>query len=136
MRYIFDACAIIAFFNNEPGADVVRNLLSDANEGYCEVVMTRYNLLEAYYGFLRDFGAETAESILTLVRVSSIKTTDMLNDDLLRQAGRFKVAYHISLADAVVLAQAAIDDAIVVTSDHHELDAVERDGKIKFLWIR
>jgi hypothetical protein len=42
----------------------------------------------------------------------------------------------MSLADSMAVAQAVVDDAIVVTSDHHELDAVDRDGNIKFLWIR
>ena len=47
-----------------------------------------------------------------------------------------KVAYKISLADALVVAQAMEDGAVVVTCDHHELDAIDRDGKIEFLWIR
>ena len=135
-NYVFDACALVAFFNDENGVDVVESLLSEATDGLCVVTMNKYNLLEIYYGYLRANGEAFAEKILKSVEESCIKIADVLTDDILRQAGKLKVTYKISLADAMVLSQAAIDDAIVVTSDHHELDAVARNGKIKFLWIR
>ena len=135
-NYVFDACALVAFFNDENGASVVEGLLSEAIDGICVVTMNKYNLLEIYYGYLRANGEAVAEKILKAVEESCIRIVDVLTDDILRQAGKLKVAYKISLADAMVLSQATIDDAIVVTSDHHELDVVARDGKIKFLWIR
>ncbi|MCL1883364.1 MAG: hypothetical protein FWF81_06415 [Defluviitaleaceae bacterium] len=42
----------------------------------------------------------------------------------------------ISLADAMALAQASVENAPLVTAVHHELDAVEADGKVEFYWIR
>ena len=134
--YVFDASALVAFFNDENGAGVVEGLLSEALDGICVVTMNKYNLLEIYYGYLRANGEEFAETILKSVEESCIRIVDVLTDDILRQAGKLKVAYKISLADAMMLSQAAIDGAVVVTSDHHELDTVARDGKFKFLWIR
>jgi len=135
-NYVFDASALVAFFNDENGADVVDGLLSEALNGTCSVTMNKYNLLEIYYGYLRVNGEKFAEKILNSIEESCIRIADVLTDGILRQAGKLKVAYKISLADAIALSQATIDDAIFVTSDHHELDAVARDGKIKFLWIR
>ena len=135
-RYVFDASAMIAFFNDENGAGVVEKLLDESSEGNCAVIMNKYNLLEIYYGYLQANGEAFAEKILKSIEESCIRIVDVLTDDILRQAGKLKVAYKISLADAMLLSQAAISGGIVVSSDHHELDAVARGGKIKFLWIR
>jgi hypothetical protein len=49
------------------------------------------------------------------------------------EAERPKSAHKISLADAVLLTEAAIRGVFVVTSDHHELDVVEAvERKIRF----
>lgn len=61
---------------------------------------------------------------------------DSISDDLLKKIGYFKTHYKISFADSFVLATAKIYNATVVTSDHHEFDAVEKDGEISFEWIR
>jgi predicted nucleic acid-binding protein len=135
-NYVFDANALVAFFNDESGAETVESLLFEAAAGHCAITMNKYNLLEIYYGYLRANGEAFAEKILRSVEESCIRIVDVLTDDILRQAGKLKVTYKISLADAIVLSQATIDNAIVVTSDHHELNAVDHDGKIKFLWIR
>ena len=37
--YVLDACAVVALFNDETGADIVDNLLVDAANGNCIIVM-------------------------------------------------------------------------------------------------
>ena len=135
-KYVLDTCALVAFFNDEKGADVVENLFHEATLGICEIIINKYNLLETYYGYLRANGEEFAENIFKIVETSCINIVDVLTDEIFRQAGRLKVDFKISLADAIALAQAKVDDAIIVTSDHHELDAVERGTDINFQWIR
>jgi len=135
-RYAFDVCALIALINDEEGADVVERLLVESSHGGCSISMNKYNLLEVYYGYLRSNGEQFAENILTIVENSGIRIFNVLTDELFRHASRFKVSYKISLADAIALAQASIEDGLLVTADHHELDAVENDGKLKFHWIR
>ena len=51
-------------------------------------------------------------------------------------AMRLKASYKISLADAVALAQTSISGGELLTSDHHEFDAVEKHEDIRFHWIR
>ena len=135
-KYVLDTCALVAFFNDENGADVVESILLKAINGECVVIMNKYNLLEAYYGYLRANDEAFAENILRVVEDSSVFISDVLTNDIFRQAGKLKASYKISLADSIVLAQALVDNAIIVTSDHHELDIIERDGAIEFLWIR
>jgi len=135
-RYVFDACALIAFFNDEPGAEVVEKLLLDATQRKCAIAMNKYNLLEVYYGYLKANGEAFAENILSIVENSCIHVDYVLTDTLFRYAANFKASYRMSLADAMALAQASIEPAILVTADHHELDALSENSTIEFLWIR
>ena len=43
---------------------------------------------------------------------------------------------YLMIADAVALAQAFDEQAVLVTADHHELDAVNDAGEVEFLWLR
>lgn len=98
--------------------------------------MSKYNLLEIYYGFYRSDGEETAENRLRAIKESPLTIIDTLADEVFREAGRLKSRYRMSLADSIVLAESVVKKAVVVSSDHHEFDAVERDEDIEFLWIR
>ena len=44
--------------------------------------------------------------------------------------------FWISLADSVALAFAKNREAELVTSDHHEFDALDKLGELSFFWIR
>jgi hypothetical protein len=53
------------------------------------------------------------------------------------EAARIKTFYkQVSLADTIGLATAFCTGGVFVTSDHHELDAVDRSASVRFLWIR
>ena len=55
----------------------------------------------------------------------------------LTEAGRIKSDYRrISLADSVALAETTTRNGYLVTSDHHEMDTLDKAGVAKFLWIR
>jgi hypothetical protein len=42
----------------------------------------------------------------------------------------------MSLADSFALGLAKQLNARVVSTDHHELDAVEKSGEVQFFWLR
>jgi predicted nucleic acid-binding protein len=136
IQYVLDACALIAFFSDEDGADVVESTLLDAANGTADIRMNKLNLLEVYYGDYRAHGKEAANNMLGVVASLPITVISELTDSVFEEAGRLKASYRISLADAVVLAEASICDGTVLTADHHELDSVERSEKIGFKWIR
>jgi predicted nucleic acid-binding protein len=137
MKYVLDACALIAAVFAEKGGHSVKDLIDAAQRSECDVFMCNINLLEVYYGVLRDIGSQHAEEILESVRASSIHVVGALDDErIFREAGRIKASYKLSLADSVVIAYAASENCILVTSDHHEMDAVEHNEEIEFLWIR
>jgi PIN domain nuclease of toxin-antitoxin system len=134
--YVLDAGAVVALFNDEKGADVVDSLFVEAASDLCNLVMNKYNLLEVYYGYLRNDGLAIAEKQLAAACGSRIRISDTLTDDLMRKAGNIKASFKMSLADSVLLAQALVDDGVVVTTDHHELDAVDKSGAVRILWVR
>jgi predicted nucleic acid-binding protein len=135
-KYVLDACALIALFQKEQGSDIIENLLVEAGSGECSVSMNVVNLLEVYYGYLRADGEDYAEHHLAAVLSSCIEIHETINAEFLRQAGKLKTVHTMSLADSILLAQAKLNGATVVTSDHHELDAVDNAGLVSFLWFR
>lgn len=101
-RYILDACALIAYINDEEGADTVESFLVGAILGDALISMSKINLLEVYYGVLRDFGLAKAEEVLNEILSLPIQIIGDLSDATFREAGRLKATYKISLADSLL----------------------------------
>jgi PIN domain nuclease of toxin-antitoxin system len=133
--YVLDACAMIALLKNETGANVVANAYKNAKDGNAKIIMNRVNLLEVYYGFYHAEGKDYAEKILSGIKQSIVSITDF-DETLFPVAGRLKASYRISLADSIALAQAIVMGGELLTSDHHEFDAIEGNEPIVFHWVR
>lgn len=131
--FILDACALIAYLTEEKGSDVVAGYISAYNT---RIVMHKLNLLEVYYGFYAEQGRTCADEILSDVKKLNIEIIDDFSDDIFLQAGRLKATYRMSLADSILVAEAIKLNAKILSSDHHELDLIERKESVKFLWIR
>jgi predicted nucleic acid-binding protein len=131
-----DACALIASMAGEDGAENVHKILNKALDGEIEIVMNKINLLEVYYDVYKTYGQKEAHKFLDNIKNIPIKINSGITDDVLEEAGRFKVTYKISLADSIVLAETKINNASIVTADHHEFDIVEKTEDIDFCWIR
>jgi len=135
-RYVLDACALVAFLTGEKGGEHVRLVYREAATGKAEVYMNAYNLLEVYYGFYRAFGKHLADAMARKLHASKIAIVSELDSAVFAEAGRLKASYKMSLADAVALAQTIVVSGALLTSDHHEFDAVEANEHINFIWIR
>jgi len=135
-QYLMDACALIAYINDEDGADVVDDILTRTYSGNATVSMSMVNLLEVYYGVLRDFGKDKAEEVLNETLSLPISIVSDLSIDALKEAGRLKASYKMSIADSIALSIASVSGYIIVTADHHEMDSIEQGEPIKFHWIR
>ena len=134
--YILDACALLAVIKAEPGGQTVDVAYREAEEGKAKIVINRVNLLEVYYGLLNESGVEFADKILQSVTDSVVEISD-LNQTSLREAGRIKSKYKISLADSIAIAETSVSGGILLTADHHEMDQVEQNEPgIMFRWIR
>jgi len=136
MNHILDACALLAFLNDEEGADRIEELLDLSTAGNISISMSIVNLLEVYYGELRDKGADVAQVVLDVVQHYSIKIIHAISEQAFHEAARLKATYRISIADCIGIATAAELSGQFVSSDHHELDAVAAKEPISIFWFR
>ena len=134
--FVLDACSLIAFFNDETGADVVEKLLVKAWQNDIELIISIINLLEIYYGIYREDGSDMADRTLQKIKSLPITIINTVSDEVFHESAQLKAAYRISLADAIALAEATVRAAHIVTADHHEFDILEKQSKVKILWIR
>lgn len=132
--YVLDACALIAFFRDEPGGDKLEALFAQAPEK--QFIIHSVNVGEIYYDTLRTSGITQATSIFKDIQSLPIKIVWSIDESLLVAVGRFKTQCRISYADAYVLALADREKACVISTDHHEFDAVDESGVVAFEWIR
>ena len=136
IRYVLDACALIALLQDESGADIVAAALNAADNGNAEIIMNKVNLLEVYYDAFRLRGMEQSNLMLAEFKKLPVEIFTELTDEIFAEAGRLKASYKISLADSFALAQALVSGGELLTSDHHEFDKLVGSEPIVFHWIR
>jgi len=124
---------MIAFLNDEPGADIVEELLVKAGQNDIELIINALNALEIYYDVYRVDGADMANKTLEKIRHLPIKIVDAISNEVFQEAGKLKATCKISLADSIALAEANVRQTQIVTADHHEFDELESEKKIKVL---
>jgi predicted nucleic acid-binding protein len=134
--FILDACGLIAFLGDEPGSRVIETLLRRALIKDCEIYMNIINLLEVYYGIYREDGKDKADEIYNKVVNLPITIIDRLTEEHIKESGRLKASYKISLADSIVLAYGRLNNAKIITSDHHEFDIIDKNKEVSFYWFR
>ncbi len=130
-RYVLDAYALLSFFQNEPGADAVRELLLRAGKGDVSLAMSVTNLGEVWYSIARDHSPKVADHYMQLVFGLSIVIVDA-DWDLTRRAAEYKMAGNISYADCFAAALAKIQNGILVTGDK---EFKKLEGEIEISWL-
>lgn len=136
ISYILDACAFIAFLKDEEGHIIVDDIFKEAIDGKCEIYLHKATLLEVYYDFLRSSGKAFADQLLSSVAKQPIILVNKMDNRFIQSAGFYKATHKISFADSFVLALATIKKAIIISSDHHEFDTIEKSSPLQFKWIR
>jgi PIN domain nuclease of toxin-antitoxin system len=114
-----DACAIISLIKNEDGALIVRQAL-EAENNVCFVHAV--NLCEVYYDCLRYYGNDPAEKLIASLIESGLVLRNDMDMDFWKAAGNLKARGRISLADCFAVSLAEREDAVLLTSDHHEFE--------------
>jgi predicted nucleic acid-binding protein len=94
MTHVLDACALIAWIKNEPGSDVVDGLLDKAEYGDIDLFINIVNLVEVYYGFIKELGQERAQEIIQTVRDTAIEVIDTTNGAVFEEVARLKSSFN------------------------------------------
>ena len=130
-NYLMDSFAMIAFFEDEPGADrveqILNAILSRKARGYMSVI----NWGEIYYNTLREQGVQVAEGVISQFKKYSIELIDA-DQQLTYEAAKLKGKYRIAYADCFAAALAIRLNALVVTGNP-EFKKFDTDLKIE--WI-
>ena len=130
---ILDASAMIAFLQGEPGAEVMESVLKDTKK---KKVAHGVNMCEMYYHFLRQNNEAAAEgAVSTFLGLKVIVREDM-DSAFWREVGQLKRAHTLALGDCFCIALAKRLGGEVVTSDHHEMNALVPLEICPILFIR
>jgi len=131
--HCLDACAVIAYVRQELGAEVLKELIERPTTF---LAMHVCNLGEVYYDFFRADGLTAAQTAWTNTLALPLTLHRDADDAFIQQVGVIKVEERISFADAFALALAERLNIPLITTDHHEFDAIERKGHFRFIWLR
>ena len=131
--YALDACALIAYLRNEIGGEKLRELFKQQGT---RILMHSVNLGEVYYDSLRVVGTAQAQELLDEILQLPLHVIWTIDVRMITLLGFYKTSYRISYADAFVLALAQQENALVISTDHHEFDVVEQSGSVRFYWLR
>lgn len=130
-KYVMDSFAMIAFFEDEPGADMVAEILGVLINQKAKGFMSVINWGEIYYCTMRVKGVEGAESVLTQFNKYPIKLIEA-DQGLTYEAAKLKAQYKIAYADCFAAALSLRLKAPVVTGDP---EFKKLEDEISIQWI-
>ncbi len=131
-RLVLDSHALLAFLENDRGADFVANALGMASQKTLECYMSIVNWGEVYYSILRAKGDRRAQEATFVIDQLPI---DIVNMDLnlVRRASTFREQYR--LPNGLCFAASLADSLTcpVMTGD----DTFRRlEEAIQILWVK
>lgn len=132
--FVLDACALIAFLQREPGAEVVSDVLRNPRS---RCLIHAVNACEVFYDIWRRSGEEDASALEEVLKTTGIELVEAVPSPLWRTAGKIKAEWRrISLADCLALSLALSEKGTLLTSDHHELGPIAEAAVCPIQFIR
>jgi ribonuclease VapC len=130
-RYVLDSYAMIAYFEDEPGADRVSQVLRQLVQGKARGFMSVVNWGEVYYNTMGEQGVAEAEKVILQLDKFPIQLVEA-DKDLAYDAAKLKGKYRIAYADCFAVALSTKLDASLVTGDREFKKLKER---VSIHWI-
>ena len=129
--FILDSYAMIAFFENEAGADktaeILHEIVQKKSKGYMSVI----NWGELYYNTVREAGVSEAQLILDHFDQYPIQLVEA-DKALTYEAAKLKAIHRIAYADCFAAALSIHYNACLVTGDR---EFKRLASKIEICWI-
>jgi ribonuclease VapC len=130
-RYVLDSYAMIAYFEDEPGADRVALVLKQLIKGKAKGFMSVVNWGEVYYNTMREQGISEAQKVILQLDKFPIQIVDV-NKELAYESAKLKGEFPIAYADCFAVALSVKLDAAIVTGDP---DFKKLQERISIQWI-
>ena len=131
-KYVMDSFAMIAFFEDEPGADRVELILKSLMNREAKAYMSVINWGEIYYNTLREQGLEVAEKVIRQLKQYPIELIDA-DQRLTYEAAKLKGRHKIAYADCFAAALSHRLNAAVVTGDP---EFKKLEGEYSIQWLK
>jgi uncharacterized protein len=130
-RTVLDASALISFFEDRSGGDVVEKLVAESVAGKTELFMSVVNWGEVYYSAWRARGQDAARQMAAEIFQFPIQ---VMNADLelTKSAAELHAKYNLPYADCFAAALAKLRKAQLATSDQ-DFAKVKSEIEILFL---
>jgi len=130
-QIVMDSYALIAYFENEEGADKVERILRQAESNRKPLLISIVNWGEVYYALWRSKGEKEAEKSILIMDQLPITIVDV-NRTITYQAARIKAIYSVAFGDCFAVALAKVNQAQVLTGDP-EFKKLEKEITINWL---
>lgn len=131
MKKVLDAYALLAFLEREASFEKIESYFVAAVERDNPLLMTSVNWGEVYYIVLRECGQEKANEIERIIQTLPIEIKSV-DQQLAKEAGRFKARHKMSYADCFTAALTKINKAELITGDKEFRDV---ESELKILWM-
>lgn len=130
-KYVFDSYAIIAFFADEKGANIVEKALDECLKGQAQGWMTVINWGEVFYATAKVKREKLAQQIIQSLEHYPLTVVEA-DKTLTWEAACLKAKYPIAYADCFALALAKQKEAYLLTGDP-EFEKVKEN--IRIIWL-
>lgn len=132
-KIVFNSYALIALFRQEPGYELVRDLLvkmaNDESEGYISAI----NVAEVYYMISRKSNTKNAETAIAAIKQMPIHIVEP-DLKMCLDAAAIKSKHSLSYADAFAAVLTISRKAVLITGDDEFESLVGVTGfKVKYL---
>ncbi len=129
---VLDSHPLLKYFEQEEGWQEVAELLQQASDEKCQLLLSVVNWGEVYYVTHREYGAEYAEKARGALEHMPVEVKDM-DQEITLQAAKLKANGGLSYADCFAAALAMKRKCELVTGDK-EFKQVE--GSVKIRWLK
>src|SRR5271165_2741762 len=127
---VFDASALMTFFEDRPGADKVEYLIRLGLEGKRQLPMSVVNWGEVYYSTWRAKGPGVARKVLNDIAQLPLEIVDA-DLELTRSAAELRAEHKLPYSDCFAAALAVNRKASLATSDK---DFAHVEKKLESIW--
>lgn len=132
--FVLDSYALIGYLENEPFADRVQQLLTQAKSGSIRLYSHAIQIGEVYYITLREQGRGVADLAYARIKAFPIRLISHIDEELLLGAAGLKAGHPISYADAFAATMAMIYNCSLLTGDP-EFKPLEKEGLVRVEWL-
>ncbi len=116
LHFVLDSFALLAYLENEAGAELVGEILADAQQEECRVLFSLINYGECLYIVERERGLPAAQMLIGLIDQLPLVVVEPDRTHVFA-AAHLKAHYPISYADAFAVALAQQSQATLLTGD-------------------